>query len=474
MVSRLSFTLWMSRAMELTPLTGAAAATLAFVDEPLIPSGDQGAVAAAVKAGLIQGETGDLFDPFDPMTRAAITTVFGRVLETKGQKPDARYFDIWSDGATIPAWALPATIVMKDGLVYGEPCSPEACFAPNADTTRAEAAAFIVRFLQYMTQNYHQAPLPTAQAPTGFALEAWYSNTNEAYSQLLQDGSDLTTVIYGGYSITSGGTLVGFDSPRTLTWAKAHTTVPLWVMVQAESLTFLTNSGQQQALLQSVVSMVQRAGYAGVNFDIEGVPGADRHAFSQFIATAAQRLAAVGAKLSVDVPTETASDLGESWDQAYDYAALGQSADQVIMMAYDYHYAGGAPGPISPISWEKAAMAYASSVMPAQKVILGLPLYGYIWNTATDAGTAYWESGMVNEAQTYGAPIQSDPASDESTFSYTTGGQSYVGWFVDGQEAADRLAQAHAMGIGGVCVWRIDYGAPDWWPVFSQDLQAWH
>ncbi len=474
-VTRLSFALWISRALELP--AAKAGSVRPFKDESTIPAADRSAVAAAVAAGLIQGYANGDFGPSAPINRAAITTIFGRALEAKGQTPDARYFQIWADGAQIPSWALPATVVMKDHLIYGEPCSPEPCFAPTASATRAEAAALIVRFMQYTSQTYPQAPLPPPPTPVtapGFALEAWYSDSSEAYTQLQQDGgSALTALIYGGYTIASGGTLVGFNSPRTLTWARGHPAVPLWVMVQAESLGFLVNPTEQQSLLQSIVSMVQQAGYAGVNFDVEGVPGAERHAFSTFIATAASDLHAIGVKLSVDVPTETASDLGQPWDAAYNYASLGQSADQVIMMAYDYHYAGGTPGPISPISWERAAISYAKSVMPASKVILGLPLYGYVWNTSTDAGTAYWESGMYNTAQTNQAPVIQDPASDESTFAYTSGASTYVGWFVNGQEASNRLAMAHQMGIGGVCVWRMDYSAPDWWPVFQQALSQW-
>ncbi len=474
-ISRLDFAVWVSRALELpTPKPGAVRP---FADEGAIPTKDQDAVAAAVYAGLVQGVGDNRFDPAAPINRAAIATIFGRALEAKGQTPDPRYFQIWADASSIPAWALPATVIMKDGLIYGEPCSPEACFAPLAPTTRAEAAAFIVRFMQYVSETYPPPPLPPPPPPTtttpGFQLEAWYSDTSEGYTQLQQDGGDLTALIYGGYTIAGGGTLVGFDSPRTLAWARAHPQVPLWVMVQADSLGFLTNPGEQQSLIQAIVAMVQRAGYAGVNFDIEGVPGSEQQDFTAFITAAASALHANGVKVSVDVPTETAADLGQSWDAAYNYAALGQVVDQVIMMAYDYHYAGGTPGPISPISWERSAITYAESVMPASKVILGLPLYGYVWNTSTDAGTAYWESGMVNEAQANQAPIIQDPGSDESTFAYTAGGNTYVGWFIDGSEAADRLEMAHALGIGGVCVWRLDYGAPDWWPVFSQDLSAW-
>ncbi len=469
-VDRLDFAVWIARALELTPASG----PLDFVDAAEIPAADQPEVGAAVAAGLIEGRPGHIFAPNDPLSRAEMATILGRALEAKGQTPQARFFVLFPDGSTVPAWALPAALVVQDQIMYGEPCSPSPCFAPNLDTTRAETAALLVRFLQYLTTTYHSAPLPQPRSTAPFILGMWYSNSDEAYSNLLQYGGDVNELVYGGYDIVAGGSLVGYDSPRTLAWAQGHPDVPLWVMVQASSLTFLGNPGQTAALISNVVGIVQRAGYAGVNFDIEGVPGADRSAYTDFIIQAAAALHAIGAKISVAVPSEQASDLGQWWDEAYDYPALGQVVDQLIMMAYDYHYPGGDPGPISPISWDRAVISYASSVMAPSKVVLGMPVYGYIWNTATLAATAYWVLGMHNEASAFGATITRDPTSDEATFTYTSGGQTYVGWFVDAQGAADRIALAHQMGIGGVMAWRMDYGAPNWWPVWAQDMANWN
>jgi spore germination protein len=468
-VTRLAFAVWVARALELPPDT----APLPFRDAAAIPASDRPLVGAAWHAGLVQGYANGLFAPDAPITRAALATIFGRALEAKGETPDPRYFDIWADAAEIPAWALPATVVMKDQLMYGEPCTPEACFAPDQPTTRAEAAALLVRFLQYLTETYHQAPLPPPQAPTGFRIEAWYSNSDVGYEQLQRYGGDFTDIVYGGYTIGPGGQLVGYDSPRTLTWASQHAGVALWVMVQASSLDFLSSPSEQASLVSAIAGVVKQAGYAGVNLDIEGVPPSEEAAFTTFVSSVAQAVHALGAQVSVDVPSETAADVGESWDGAYDYAALGAVVDQLVLMAYDYHSAGGPPGPISPIGWERQVLRYATSVVPPSKVVLGLPLYGYVWDTATDAATAYWELGMYNQASEHGAAISRDPVSDEATFSYVSGGVRYVGWFVDGQGAADRLEMAHAMGIGGVVLWRLDYEAPDWWAPLAQALAAW-
>ena len=65
---------------------------------------------------------------------------------------------------------------------------------------------------------------------------------------------------------------------------------------------------------------------------------------------------------------------------AQDYAALGHSADRVVVMAYDWHWAFSAPGPIAPTWWVDDVLDYATSVVPPEKLALGVGLYGYDWS----------------------------------------------------------------------------------------------
>lgn len=475
-ITRLNFTDWVSRALELPPSTKPLSAL--FKDASSVPTADQGLIAAAVQAGLIQGEPGDVFDPSGVITRAQAATIFGRYLESKGQQPNTLYFQVFADGNTIPPWAAPASVLFANALVHGEVCGqPSVCFEPNQDTTRAQAATLIVRVLSYLTANYHQPPLSHPTSTTPFLMGMWDSTSQEAYANLTAYGAtSINWLVVGGYDILPDGTLSGFDSEATLQWAATHPSVQTWVMVQALGapyINFLSSASEQQAIVQSIITVVQRAGYAGVNFDIEDVPASEASAYLSFITNAASALHAIGAKISVDVVPETASSAGDSWAVAYNYPALGNIVDYICMMAYDYHYPGGNPGPISPISDDESAIQYAVSVIPAHKVILGVANYGYIWNTSNDSAIGYWESGMEHEAALHDALITNNSEYEESTFTYTSGGDTFVGWFVDATDIAYRLDLAKETGIGGVIAWRMDYGN-DWWSVWAQDLAAWH
>src|SRR4029078_3375483 len=68
-------------------------------------------------------------------------------------------------------------------------------------------------------------------------------------------------------------------------------------------------------------------------------------------------------------------------------------ADSIVIMAYDYHFAGSeVTGPVAPMGGggDEAeydtilALEKAIEVIPSQKIILCIPLYGYQWETLDD------------------------------------------------------------------------------------------
>ena len=464
-VTRLDFTLWLASALGLRP----SSTPLPFLDTASLPQAQQRLLAAAVASGLIKGMPGKLFAPSATITRAQLAVIFGRELAAKGQTPDARYFQIWQDGSTIPAWALAATIPMKDDLIHGLPCAPEACFGPYQNATRAQAATLIVRYMAYLTAHFHQAPLPTAQ-PGGFVMGFWDSGTPEAYANLTRYGGSINQVVDGGYDILPGGVLSGFDNSQNLAWAAQHPGTQMWMMVQAmgpSEYAFLNHPSQEQAIIASVVTAVRRAGYAGADFDIEVPPAADRTALTGFITQAAAALHAVGAKISVDVTMPIQPNPGSPDVGPYDYAALGAVCDRVNLMTYSYHWPGGWPGPVAPLPWDQAAIRFATRYIPPSKVVLGVPAYGYIWNQQTLGATAYWVSGMWNEANAHAASVSYQAAVGENTFAFNDGSPQ-VGWFVGGVGLRQRVQLAHQMGIKGIIAWRLDYGVHTWWPYWTQ------
>lgn len=65
--------------------------------------------------------------------------------------------------------------------------------------------------------------------------------------------------------------------------------------------------------------------------------------------------------------------------EAHDYASQGQIADFVTLMTYEWGWAGGPPLAIAPINEVQRVLNYAITVIPRNKILMGIPLYGRDW-----------------------------------------------------------------------------------------------
>lgn len=233
----------------------------------------------------------------------------------------------------------------------------------------------------------------------------------------------------------------------------------------------LADPAATAAHIAAIVALARRQGYAGIDIDYENLPAADRQPFSAFVTRLAAALHAAGKVLSVAVFARVTDAGTAPGSLAQDYAAIGAAADQVRVMAYDYHWDASPPGPVAPVSWVRQVLGYARSRIPASKIILGIPLYGYDWTGGT--GTPVGPLAAAGLAARYRAEVRYASQSQAPWFTYTSGsGQRHEVWFENPASSLAKFKIARAAGIGGVFLWM--YGAADHrtWPALRQVLPA--
>lgn len=83
-----------------------------------------------------------------------------------------------------------------------------------------------------------------------------------------------------------------------------------------------------------------------------------------------------------------------------DYGNLARYADQLVLMAIDFHYQGGSPGPIAPLSDVTQVADYVRSYgIPLTKLAIEVPNYSYDWQVTANGANATTASGQVIQAQ---------------------------------------------------------------------------
>jgi spore germination protein len=217
-----------------------------------------------------------------------------------------------------------------------------------------------------------------------------------------------------------------------------------------------------------IVALVLAHRYAGIDIDYENLRAADRGAFSTFITGLAAALHAQGRTLSVAVFAKTSNaGYGEA-NVAQDYAALGRAADQVRIMAYNYHWATSPPGPVAPIGWVRAVLRYARTQIPARKIILGVPLYGYDWSAGRGTAVSWLRAFQL--ATSYHATPRYDAAAQEPWFGYTAGGRRHVVWFENQASSRAKFEAAAGAGARGVFLWMFGYEDGTTWAALHAAL----
>ena len=222
--------------------------------------------------------------------------------------------------------------------------------------------------------------------------------------------------------------------------------------------TMLHHPAMMTQQVAQIVALVQRQRYAGIDIDYENLQASDRQAFTTFITQLSRALHAKGKVLSVALFAKASNAGYAPRNVAQDYAAIGRAADQVRLMGYDYHWATSPPGPIAPVSWITQVLSYARTQIPAAKIILGIPFYGYDWSGGHGASVTWLQATQV--AGHYHARLRYDAGSQAPWFRYTDStGHLHTVWFEDAQSARAKFSLARHAGIGGVYLWM--YGNPD-------------
>lgn len=90
------------------------------------------------------------------------------------------------------------------------------------------------------------------------------------------------------------------------------------------------------------------------------------------------------------------SEPGNAAVYVFDYGQLAKYADQLVLETIDFHYSGGTPGPIAPISNVLQDADYVRSYgIPLSKLAIEVPDYSYDWEVNAQGGNATNASGQV-------------------------------------------------------------------------------
>lgn len=210
-------------------------------------------------------------------------------------------------------------------------------------------------------------------------------------------------------------------------------------------------------------------GYRELCLDIEGVRYENKERYTDFVGRAAESLHKAGFRLSICIPAKTGNSADSSWSGAYDYTLLGNLVDRVIIMAYDFHWPGGPPGPIAPISWLQDVIDYAIIEIPLEKIYFALGLYGYDWALGQEErGRGLVYKQIEDLARKYQREIEWDQESQSPYLKYEVNGVEHEVWFENKRSIELKIKLLQEFQLNGVVFWRPGQEDPGVWELFRK------
>lgn len=199
----------------------------------------------------------------------------------------------------------------------------------------------------------------------------------------------LTDMYLFSYGFTTAGELV--LPPQQGSWigmAEAFGVRPVLVLTPlTENGTFNSNlvtvlvrdEEVQNTLIENLLAEMEKEGYRALDVDFEFIEPSDKDLYVDFIRKLTERMNAEGYHVSVALAPKVADDQPGVLYEGIDYQALGEAANSVLVMAYEWGYTYGPPMAVAPLNQVRRVVDYAVSRIAPEKIDLGIPNYGYDW-----------------------------------------------------------------------------------------------
>ena len=224
-------------------------------------------------------------------------------------------------------------------------------------------------------------------------------------------------------------------------------------------------------LINNIFWFIYEYDLDGINIDFENITQENSRGYIQFLRELSVACRNEGIVLSIDnyVPTERTAH--------YDRAEQGILADYVVVMAYDEQYAGSpVPGSVSSLFWVDLGTSSTMASVPAEKLVVGLPLYTRLWKEqVSDDGSynlyseAYSMNAALNLVKQNNAEMIWDEVTGQYYATWKSGNTTYQIWLEEERSMEAKLAKvAEYENLAGVAFWKLGLDRAEVWAPVSE------
>ena len=222
------------------------------------------------------------------------------------------------------------------------------------------------------------------------------------------------------------------------------------------------NTTARETLITNLMKDVENYDLDGINLDIEMIkPAAGPH-YVQFI----RELSVACRKNQIILSIDNAVPI--SYASFYNHAEQGRVADYVILMGYDEH-TGKDIGSVASLGFERDGIEAVLKMVPAEKVISGIPFYTRLWKQTGDE-VSFTVRGIAG-AQKWIEENNVEMYWQEELGQYygelTVGDDQYFLWQEDARSIGKKMELVREYQLAGAAFWRLGFQTDEIWDVIT-------
>lgn len=286
----------------------------------------------------------------------------------------------------------------------------------------------------------------------------------------------LTYLSIFSYEVNVDGNLDLIDDEPLIEAAIEQGVAPVMVITNKNFSSYvasqvLNDYDVQTTLLNNIVYLLETKGYCALNIDFEYIYPEDREAYNEFLKRTVDLLRPMGYQVFTSLAPKISAEQKGTLYEAHDYKAHGEIVDRIILMTYEWGYTYGPPMAVSPVSEVKKVLDYAVTEIPSEKILLGIPNYGYDWTLpwmTGDSASALSNISAQNGAISKGSVIKYDQESQAPYYNYyDQDGKLHVVWFEDARSTEAKLLLIDQYDLAGASYWTVNTYFPQNWIILD-------
>jgi cellulose synthase/poly-beta-1,6-N-acetylglucosamine synthase-like glycosyltransferase/peptidoglycan/xylan/chitin deacetylase (PgdA/CDA1 family)/spore germination protein YaaH len=230
---------------------------------------------------------------------------------------------------------------------------------------------------------------------------------------------------------------------------------------QSDTLaSMLSNKVSRSNNINGILNYVSSHNLSGASIDYEEVPVTAQNNLVTYMSELETVFHRNHLLVTINLPAD---------DGSFDYKALTQNSDYVILMTYDQHWSSGTPGPIAGVDWFGNILQQRLKEIDHKKLIIALGNYAYDWAPGKEGKELSFEEAVLTARDSEGK-IAIDPTSLNPAFEYYDEfDKLHQVWMLDATTIFNQLAVAEPAQPYGFALWRLGSEDPAIWKVFGGD-----